>query len=199
MNYVEHARKIFPDRKRINTKERFYTLQEHGVFWNRAKVWNSYQELTESNWSGRVCMRSIRGSRNKPAYNILVENIPKKVREWKKRFGITEEEIRFNESMPDDKLILQGELCENPANGRFWLRYSTVKKPMLTALMKNSKNLEGLAVSETLRKHMWSSDFEEIKMLAEMFPHNVIEFSSYSCEVGQIPGRNTVIWEVRNY
>lgn len=36
----------------IETKEKFYRMYEMGFFGNRALVWDSYQELLESNWGG---------------------------------------------------------------------------------------------------------------------------------------------------
>jgi hypothetical protein len=43
------------------------------------------------------------------------------------------------------------------------------------------------------------TSYEEFLMLGELYPGAVIEFTSYEIVLGNLKGRNTVVWEVRNY
>jgi hypothetical protein len=43
------------------------------------------------------------------------------------------------------------------------------------------------------------ASYGDLQELLERFPDWVIEFATYSCEVGCIARRNTVFWEIRNY
>ena len=43
------------------------------------------------------------------------------------------------------------------------------------------------------------SSYSDLEALMEIFSDSSIEFSTYRIPVGNIKGRNTIIWEVRNY
>ena len=79
------------------------------------------------------------------------------------------------------------------------LHYTYVKNPMNKALRISSENTQGLEAKMLLEKYLSPSSISDIYCLLDTFPESVIEFSSYRIPVGNIPGRNTVIWEVRNY
>jgi len=187
----------------VDSKGEFYQLYESPLFReiaNTALTWNTYQDVLDSEWKGRVCMRSKKhGTRSKPAYNLKVSEVPTRMRNWGKRFGILESEITFNESMPDKKLRIQGELTTHPNWQVPLLRFSTIKKPMLLALEEEDLEAKGMKALAILQANLWDEDYQTLIGLVEMFPGNAIEFSSYSIDIGRLPGRNSVIWEVRNY
>jgi hypothetical protein len=51
----------------------------------------------------------------------------------------------------------------------------------------------------TLKQHLSPASYGDLQELLERFPDSVIEFATYSCEVGCIAWRNTVFWDIRNY
>jgi len=81
----------------------------------------------------------------------------------------------------------------------FVLWYTTVKEPMNSGLEKESLYAQGLKAQILLKTHMSELSYEDLIALMELFPNSAIEFSCYRIPVGIISGRNTVIWEVRNY
>ena len=50
-----------------------------------------------------------------------------------------------------------------------------------------------------LKRVLSAGSYEDFLVLGEMYPNATIEFTAYEIFVGDIPGRNAVIWEVRNY
>lgn len=40
---------------------------------------------------------------------------------------------------------------------------------------------------------------DDVEILLELYPDATIELAAYPYTLGKIPGRNTVIWEVRDY
>jgi hypothetical protein len=198
MNYDETKRRIFSrNPPSIKSKLEFYVLYEKGFFGNRAMAWKTYEEIIESGWGGQVCMRAKNGTQRKNVvYNIDLEKVPATIEEWKK-LGIQQEKISFNQSMPDKDLTIQGELM-NSERG-LYLLYTTVKKPMNLGLREQELYAEGMKTNLMLKSYLSPSSYEDMKILLEMFPEDIIEFSSYRVNVGNIPGRNTVIWEVRNF
>lgn len=186
----------------ISDKATYYRLYEKGFFGNRARTWNTYQEIIESEWQGMVCMRSRKGIiRKKVRYNIPLINLRREIEAWKKE-GIPEEQIAFNQSMPDESLTIQGEVMENPYSSPYglYLLYSTVKKPMNLALAEKSETAMGLKAKVLLKHFMCPSSYADLEAIFDVVAkEHVIEFSSYSRNVGDIPNRNTVFWEVRKY
>lgn len=182
----------------IPDKRTYYELYEQGLLGNRALAWNSYEELINSGWKGKICMRSKKGiDRKCVEYNVPLEKVPNKIEEWEEK-GIPKSSISFNQSMPDKYLRIQGEVRE--IDGIFHLRYTTIKKPMLEGLAKEDLSAKDLVAKTILRENLDPSSYDDLETLLSMFPNAVVEFSCYSCDVGDpLAHRNTVIWEVRNY
>jgi len=70
---------------------------------------------------------------------------------------------------------------------------------MNQGLAEQTLHAFGLNAKMILEKNLYTSSLADIYALLEIYPDSVIEFSSYSIPVGNIKGRNAVIWEVRNY
>jgi hypothetical protein len=183
---------------RINNKEECYLLYEAGIFGNKALTWNSLQEIRDSGWKGEVCMRGrlTQIERGKVVYNLNLNEVPRIIEQFKID-GIPESNIGFNQSMPDEHLVIQGEVMKT------WLglslMYTTKKEPMNSALKKESLYAEGLKAKLLLENSMCPSSYSDLEALFDWFPDSAVEFSTYNISVGNIPNRNTVIWEVRNY
>jgi len=65
--------------------------------------------------------------------------------------------------------------------------------------MKCSSEAFNLEARMLLRLHLSPPSLDDIDGLLDMFSEHVVEFSAYECFLGDIPGRNAVIWEVREY
>lgn len=210
--------------RQIKIKEECYAFYEEGFFGNKPLTWNSYEKILESGWKGNVCMRSKRGhgvDRRQTTYNIPIEKVPDEIKKWEAK-GFPRESITFNQSMPDDHLLIQGEYTDwtwsgfidipldskvniKPQDKHLWylrqpaLLYTTIKKPMNLALAEQTLRAWGLNATFLLKMNMSESSYADLQELINMFPKSTIEFSAYDISVGNIPGRNTIIWEVRDY
>ena len=96
--------------RKIMNKRESYLLYELGLFGNKPRTWKSYDEIIKSGWKGNV---SIRGKktldRNDVPYNIPLGMVKEKIRELNQK-GFYETDLAFNEAMPDDHLLIQGEV-----------------------------------------------------------------------------------------
>jgi hypothetical protein len=193
MDEKERVRKILADKK-ILLKEDYYLLYNLGLLGNRAVVWNTFDEFLNSRHS-LVCIRSKKVGVN-TRYNIPRENVESEMKEMMSE-GCEPEDFKFNQSMPDSNLIFQGEIMITPLG--LYILYSTLKKPMKQGLNEESLHAFGLRASMLLEHNLSPSSMADINALLELFPDSIIEFSTYSVSVGDLPGRNTIIWEVRNY
>lgn len=183
--------------EKINTKKKSYELWRKGFFGNRLRIWDSLEELLEDTYNGTVSMR-YKGSAGGGfcSYEVPISKIPEIQEEWVKQ-GANINSITFNESAPDHKLLMQGEVMLDDTTP-YELFYSTDRKKMRDAL-KNGKRAKDLTAKLILEHFLNPSSFSDMQELFERYPNHVIEFSTYSTNLGNIPGRNTIIWEVRNY
>ena len=106
--------------------------------------------------------------------------------------------MKFNQSMPDEHLLIQGEIMDGVGGG-LELTYSTIKKPMNLALVEEELFIKGLTTKILLQQNLSPSSYSDMVALLDIFPDSIIEFSSYDIPVGNLKGRNTIIWGVRNY
>lgn len=191
-DYVRHEKD-----SRVLHKQWSYDLYLQGLLGNKPRTWNSYEEIIASGYTGEITMRSKKGiGRSKVKYHIPVQNLSFEMKDWTKQ-GIQLSEITFNESMPEEKMIIQGEVTN--FRGPLYLLYSSLPESMNIALDKDPHVAEGLNALLLLKQSMDASSFADLEVLLEMYPFSTIEFSSFSANVGVVPNRNTVFWEVRDY
>jgi hypothetical protein len=180
----------------IKSKETNYRLLEKGAFGNRLRMWSSLDELIKSDYCGTVSMRykgDVGGGF--VAYEVPILKASSVQQEWIGK-GAEQRRIVFNESAPDDKLLIQGELMQGI--GGLNLTYSLQQMKMREAL-KNADSAKGLKAKLILEYFLNPCSYDDMNSLFEQFPDHAVEFSTYSMNLGSIPHRNTVIWEVRYY
>lgn len=177
----------------IRTKHEFREGMMAGLFGNRLKTWRSYFELQTSEYEGTVTARVFVADSNWTMYRIPVNQIPQVLENLKKAHErVDVDKVWFNESAPDEHLVLQGELWDHS------LMYSRERVPMKQAMAK-PLYAEGLQTEMLLRGCMNANSYEDLNELRVNYPDHCIEFSSYEHCLGNMPHRNTIIWEVRAY
>ncbi len=183
----------------ILNKSEYYHLYQQGFLGNKPLSWNSYADVLKSHWRGEVCIRNRRSS-SQTIYNIPFNELERVVKDLC-RDGQNLRDLTFNQSLPDDKLLIQGEVIYSPIGRQIGLNlnYSDAKKPMKISLRERELFASGLDALLLLKKNLNSASFEDLQELFSIFPNSAIEFSAYSINIGNLPGRNTLIWEVRNY
>lgn len=182
----------------IDSKKKNHYLLKNGFLGNTLRTWSSIEELKDSGYSGTVSMRyNGIGGGARCAYNIPVNCIDKECNMWTS-CGYDIKLISFNESAPDDKMLIQGEFY-NTGFAPYYLYYSTLPMKMRNALKEGGRTSCGLHTKVMLQHLMTPSSLEDFYLLDELYPEHVIEFGTYSINLGCISGRNTIIWEVRKY
>jgi len=139
-------------------------------------------------------MRNRKGGN--ATYNVPLEKLSQEIKRYIK-MGYSVGDLTFNQSMPDEHLLIQGELMLRPFG--YYLLYSIVKKPMNIALKEEPKHAHGLEALSLLKTNLWSQSYTDLMDLLDIYSESVIEFGAYDLAVGDLPHRNTIIWEVRNY
>ena len=96
-------------------------------------------------------------------------------------------------------MLLQGEVGVPDDGFEIHLLYSCEKMKMRDALLTSGKRVKGLAAAAILQTFLWPRDYDEMMRLTGDFQGHAIEFGTYGYALGNIPNRNTIIWEVRHY
>lgn len=175
----------------ILNKSIYYRRWLSGEFGNRPMAWSNLKDLEKSSYVGPVNIRHII-----PGSPHVKLGIPKsQCRKIINESGVPENEFKFNEPMPDDTLIIQGEVMEDHRG--LWLTYSKEKASMRVA-MQNPLHCRGLSAKMLLQQACDSSSYDWIRALLDDFPSHVVEFSVFRSKVGNLQN-NTIIWEVRAY
>lgn len=178
----------------ITSKEQGNRLFQAGCYGAKLRTWETWGDLMRSDYAGLCSVRY-----KEPGSPFCRYNVPKDdVIEVVTRFCDEGAKLRmfvFGEMAPDDRLTIQGEYAW--LSGDWYLYYSTQKVPMRVAL-KEGKHLRGYAAQFVMREYLTPSSYEDLQAIFDTFKDPVVEFSSFSQTVGAIPGRNTIVWEVRS-
>lgn len=178
-------------RSPVNNKSSYYRRWLAGEFGNRPRAWGHIDELEKSSYVGLVNIRSTVAGSTKTTHHVPKSLCRAKLAE----LGLPIAEAKFNEAMPDESLLIQGELSCDHCGWR--LSYSFDKAVMRTA-MQNARHVDGIVARVLLGEFCDASSFDDLSALLDEYPDHVIEFSVYRFPVGDCR-RNTIVWEVRRY
>lgn len=171
-----------------------------GLYGNRLRSWDTLEDLRASGWTGLVTVRTLLGGGGPCVYDVPVDRVEAVLAD----LGLPEAAVCFNQGAVDSTVRLQGEYLNDVVrvDGRTFdaaLRFSTVKLKMRDALRAGERTVYGLAARLALRDAMTPSSWADFEALLEVYPGHVLEVSTYEGTLGDIPGRNAIVWEVRRY
>ena len=190
----------------ILTKKQNYALWQSGAFGNKLRAWRTVEEWQASDYLGPVSLRTL-GLGNGPCrYDVPRFEVFSVISWWVDCFDIPRDSIMLNESAPDDAVVLQGEYLNDiplyteslEAQWGYFL-HSCAKCKMLDALRLAPAVSTGLRSDLLIREAMSPSSHDDWQILLERYPGHVFEVSIYDRCLGDVPGRNALVWEVRRY
>lgn len=181
----------------VNSKADYFRLCEAGIFGNSLRLWGTLDEVKEDGYTGVLSARVRRSTGGgHTRYNIKsIQEAEEVLAQWQAE-GVQQKEIYFNESAPDEFLVSQGELM---LSTNFYSYFYCNEKLKMRDAMKKGRQMEGLQVKMYLQSIMTPASYHDVQDLLNEFSDSVIELSVYDRCLGSRPGRNTLIWEVRNY
>ena len=138
----------------------------------------------------------VKKNRSRFEYGVVKKDVPDLVEVWKQK-GANPSLITLNESAPDVELILQGEVMRS--TDYLTLRYSRMKTAMRIALALSSHHAVGINAVNIIKSAMDPASWDDLQEIFDQYEDAVVEFSTWSRDVGNCAFRNTVLWEVRNY
>jgi hypothetical protein len=187
-------------REPIYTKHENFRRWRAGDFGNKLRAWRTIEEWRASGFAGKVVLRALLDRPGGPCrYNLHPDEVERTAAYWIAE-GLAPAAIMVNEAAPDSAAILQGEYLNDVVGGKTrYFFYSKVAAHMRVALGEQPRHSTGLATEMLLRAAMTPSSYADWCVLLDEYPGHVLEVSVYSHCVGDIPGRNALVWEVRRY
>jgi hypothetical protein len=184
----------------VLNKRQNYNLWQSGAFGNKLRAWRSVEEWRASGFQGSISLRCLRanpnGSRGLCVYDVDSAEVEFWINELIQKTFVRRGDIMVNESAPDEAVVLQGEYLNELQGG---LYYSRAQRKMRDALLLAPEGALGLRADMLLRGAMTPSSYEDWRVLLDQYPGHVLEVSIYDRCLGDIPGRNALVWEVRRY
>lgn len=169
-------------------------LYNKGAFGNKLRTWDSLQALHNSSYKGTVSIRVAGVTGGNPCfYEVPTAEVERVISDNNLN------NFYINESAPDDKLLIQGEVMRDVYGRGIAIYYSKLKCPMRLALLAKGESANGIRALEILRMYLTPSSFDDLLAILDNYEDSVVEFSAYGKNLGDCRGRNTIIWEVRNY
>jgi hypothetical protein len=182
------------------SKLEFRPRYQRGEFGNKLRTWDTWDQLIESPFQGLVTARGYKTRVGSQTHYAMPMS---RLREGWWPEGLLRTECHFNETPPDDRLTIQGEIERIAANDGLTLTYSTIKGiPQREAInCRPNHHVVGSVAKAVLQHHLTPHSYEDLMELMEVYGEGdcVVEFSTFGVPVGHLPHRNTIIWEVRGY
>ncbi len=106
----------------------------------------------------------------------------------------------MDDGIPNNHVTMQGEICRTHRGLESYIAVGYGMEPMRITMAKGLHRHRGYAETNyLLNTRMDPSSRDDVDALLELYPDATIEFASFDVCVGNIPGRNTIFWETRNY
>lgn len=180
----------------IRHKKDFIERWKRGDFGNRLRTWDSLEEFLASGTTDcLVGYRSRVSSSKRCRTHFKPEEIEEAVRQEIAR-GAGADELYIGESPDDSTLRLQGEFYYGLSGPSLF--YDTTPGLNMRTAMLRGRQTYGVTAMQLLRYHMDGSSFDDMMELTNTYPNAVVEFSVYGHKLGNC-GRNTIIWDVRDF
>jgi len=177
------------------TKSDYYKRWFKGEFGNKPRTWDTLQALMEDPYDGLVTIRFRDIGNPSFAPYLTKSQILDRLQVPKSRWSETAN-FTFNESMPDDRVVIQGFIMRSTLGLEF--HYSMEQNvPCSMRFWKKSRIVYGVSAYVLLRDYMPAPDREHLEWLLDTYG-GVVEFTTFEMPVGY-DKLCTIFWEVRDY
>lgn len=181
---------------RVATKRDYLSMAARGILGNQMPSWPDVESAKAAGHRGTVMIRY-----KAPNSPFMRADVPlddaDRVMAGLVGEGADRRLMYLTWMSPSVGRRINAEVWRGP--GGLYLNYSTAQTHVRAALEGSGKHAEGTAARLILEWACCPNSLDDIEALLELYPDAVIELTAFDREIGDIPGRNTVIWEVRNY
>jgi len=181
----------------IKNKSEMYDLLQRGLLGNRFRIWDSeesFKAAVDAGFDWLVGVRVV-GVPGLPYFHHKTyEEAIEIGAQLKKQYNYP---VRYYEASPDPFITIQGEIHDYPHG--YGVEYSTAKTHMRAAFAQERLSVFNTHMPAVVQRFFNEPALEDLYWVFDQYPGSVYEFTAYDILVGELPGRNVVCWEVRNY
>jgi len=180
---------------KISSKLQFLDLYLAGALGNRFRIWRTYQEALRDK-PEELGLREL-GIGAGTFEMVKYEQIESASKRWLalgRRFYLNASDIDHL-----DYLLIQGEICRTVRGYEGYIGFAEGRRMRDMFKLGTVRNFRAGAVLHIMRTFMDANTLADVEGLFDLYPDATIEFATYSKELGVLPNRNTIIWEVRDY
>jgi len=183
---------------KILYKSWFFEDWKKGVLGNRTSLWDNpleaYQAAKERNIE--IGFREVGKAGGGAWCRVPSCDVLDIASEWTK----CGRKFLMDDGVPNHHSTLQGEVCRTFEGLQSYLAVGFPIPPMRISMKLGLHKHRGyLETKELLDRYMDPSSRDDLEMLLELYPDATVEFTCFDIDVGNIPSRNTMMWEVRDY
>lgn len=183
----------------IKSKAEFFRLWEAGCLGNRPLLFHTLQEALDSGCEF-IGFRELNKAGGGGAWE-KAQNTPLgfKIIDTFQRWTALGRHFIMDGGCPNHLGTLQGEVCRTYRGweGLIGLSNGLPMRPAMAAGLLVPRS--GVVVKALLDSYMDPSSRDDLDAILDLYPDATVEFTCFSVDVGVIPNRNTIFWEVRNY
>lgn len=185
---------LLPERPPLLDKAEMYRSFDAGYFGNRVRYWRSREEIEQDSYRGLFSIRSKVRANPVALYEIPYAKLDEAIARLP--HSHRNPGLLFFETPPHHKNVIQGEVLRHYD---LVLEYTRAPGPMRHAFAAERLVAHGITAKLILQDRLDPADYDDLMRLLELYPGHVVEFSTFRIPVGTVPGRKTVVWEVRFY
>lgn len=189
----------------IRSKRKFFELWEAGVLGNRTKLFHTLEEALSSGekqigfrevgktGGGAWVLHKQKDSLTRLEFEVVVA-VEYSIWVAKGRTFI------MDNSVPNDHSVMQGEVIRTYNGLESFLAIGRGLAPMrITMAQGLHKHRGGAETNVILERYMDPSSRDDLRDIMDLYPDAAVEFTCFDVNVGNLPHRNTIFWEIRNY
>lgn len=184
---------------KLDSKLESFACYNAGLFGNHLKHWKNYDDFClTAPIEGKYGLRykDPRGGGGFFRTDMTWNETLLQYLKWTLNDKADPHLFHFGESLPVDRLVLQGEIMRSVYGLDF--TYTRERgQPNRPSLWKERRRALGLEAKILVETLLWPKSYDNLMELLEIWPDGVVEFSAVDYECGVIPGHNAIFWEVR--
>lgn len=181
----------------IRTKREFYQLWEAGCLGNRTQIFHDLETAIAATPDGMIGFREVgRAGGGKWQRSVTHDDAKQIHFEW------LHEGRKFimDDGVPNWRSTMQGEINRGVEGLYGFIAVGYALPPMRVSIAQGlHTHYHRVQVRALMQRYMDPSSQDDVDAILDLYPDATIEFTCFDVGVGNIPGRNTMFWEVRNY
>lgn len=181
---------------KIRTKKEFFRLASAGLLGNQMPSWPDAESAIRDGHTGEVMVRCKEPDSPLMRPNVPVRDAERVIGEFVAS-GKPRGQFYLTWMSPYVGRLLNAEAWRAP--GGLYLNYSRSQTHLRDALDHDGHHAEGLRAVLILQGACDPNSMDDLRGIWERYPDAVIELTAFDRQIGSLPGRNTVVWEVRDY